>query len=289
MYRPRKSSELRIGNGCRSERHLETFVLAKFAEASNCTFEEMVRDAADDPHRWHQQYGNYKYAFLFAIKQRNIRKYYCGWSVFCRLAAGNIRFLLELVDDALTRHLASGTDVLAPVASDVQTHAAQNTGHKRLRDLESSSLSGARLTKLLLGLGRVLQVMALDPAGHAPEVNQFHVSDYGQDKETDRRVVELLTDGVTHLALVRYRANKLQESHDVRNWDYFIHPVFSAFFGFSHRQKRKMEVRAVELLALTGDDSASTIKTILKRQNRDSPSDLPEQMKLFSGYYAISS
>ena len=98
-----------------------------------------------------------------------------------------------------------------------------------------------------------------DPVGHAPEMNQFYVSVSEQDEDSVQSVAELLTEGVAHLALARYRGNKLQESSAVRKWDYAIHPVFSAFFGFSHRRKRKMQVGDIELLRLTGDHSASTL------------------------------
>src|SRR5205823_5327080 len=125
--------------------------------------------------KWHEQYENYKHAYLFAIRRgkRGIRKLFAGWRVFSLLAASNIRYLLELVDQALTGHLDESGDPTEPVSATVQTRAAQITGQKNLRELEGLSLSGAKLTRLLLGLGRIFQVMAEDPIGHTPEVNQF--------------------------------------------------------------------------------------------------------------------
>jgi hypothetical protein len=190
---------------------LETYTLKKRAEAENMTFAAKVQDAYTDQPRWHAQYENFKPAYLFTIRRgkRGIRKYYCGWNVFCHLAAGNIRFLLELVDEALTRQLADNTEASVPVTPDNQTRAAQETGNKNLRELEGLALSGAKLTRLLLGLGRVFQIMAANPIGHTPEVNQFHLSSANGDPEVRRRVEELLTEGVMHLALKRYRGSKL--------------------------------------------------------------------------------
>jgi hypothetical protein len=101
-------------------------------------------------------------------------------------------------------------------------------------------------------------------------------------------VEELLTEGVMHLALLRYRGSKLQEDSDIRQWDYAIHPIFAPFFGFSHRRKRKIELSDVDISGIV-DSPADTIRTILARQNRTSEDELPEQMQLFAAYYALPS
>ena len=268
---------------------LETYVLMKLAAVEKKTLAEKTTETCRDEDRWRQQYGNYRHAYLFGIKKgmSGIRKYYCGWDVYCHMAAGNIRFLLELVDDALTKHVNSGAEVGGPVSFEIQTRAAHSVGNRNLRDLEGLALSGARLTKLLLGLGRIFQVMASEPFGHTPEVNQFHFLEGTDNEDTQREVVRLLTEGVMHLALVRYRGTKPQELHDARQWDYAIHPVFSAFFAFSHRRKRKMNLADTELLALV-EQPAKAIKDILARQNRTAERKLPDQMGLFGSYYAVS-
>jgi hypothetical protein len=268
---------------------LEVYTLKQRADAEGLAVAAKLRDARSDEPRWQAQYDNFKHAYLFTIRRRKrgIRKHYCGWSVFCHLAAGNIRFLLELVDEALTRHLAENAETTAPVTANNQTKAAQETGNKNLRELEGLALSGAKLTRLLLGLGRVFQVMAENPVGHTPEVNQFHLESTNGDEQIRSRVEELLTEGVMHLALIRYRGSKLQEDSDIRQWDYTIHPIFASFFGFSYRRKRKIGLTDAELLGLVEAPSDS-IKAILTGQHRIIEDDLPEQMQLFAGYYAVS-
>jgi hypothetical protein len=90
-----------------------------------------------------------------------------------------------------------------------------------------------------------------------------------------------------HLALIRYRGSKLQEDSDIRQWDFAVHPIFAPFFGFSHRRKRKIELSDAELLGLI-DTPSQTIRAILTDQHRTFEDDLPEQMRLFAGYYAVS-
>ena len=210
--------------------------------------------ALRDGPKWRQQYGNFKYAYLFTIRRgkRGIRKHYCGWSVYCQLASSNIRFLLELVDQAFELH-ADSVFELCPVGPQDQTKAAQITGQKYLRELEGLSLNGAKLTRFLLGLGRVFQVMSENPVGHTPEVNQFQLSSDGEDGTRRSMVSELLKDGIMHLALRGYPASKLQELTDVRQFDYTIHPIFAPFFGFSHRRKRKIKLTDVDFSTLVNN------------------------------------
>jgi len=274
-----------------SRSDLELFTLSRRAEAENVSLEDKAQEAFADQGKWKSQYENYRYAYLFVIRprKRGIRKYYTGWKTYCALAANNIRFLLELVDQALTRQLNSGLAPLTPIEARVQTEAAQFTGHKNLRELEGLTIHGAKLTRMLLGLGRVFQVMAEDPVGHTPEVNQFNVTttdSLGLTPEESEQVDSLLRAAVMHLAILRYSASKLQEESDIKQYDFTVHPIYAAFFGFSHRRKRKIALSPRDVLDLVSDTPAA-VRAILNRQNRTQPEELPDQLRLFEGIYAL--
>lgn len=277
-----------VRSWCEAIHPLELFTLACRARAEGISPAAKVRDAMQDLVKWREQYDNYKHAYLFVIRRRKrgVRKYFAGWRVFCLLAASNIRYLLELVDQALTLHLDSGGDPLTPVKPEVQTRAAQATGQKNLRELEGLALNGAKLTRLVLGLGRVFQVMAEDPIGHTPEVNQFHLSAEVVDTDLHERVSTLFRDGIMHLALLRYPGSKLQEHSDIRQFDYAIHPIFAPFFGFSHRRKRKIEISEKDVWTLV-ENPTEAVGSLLRGQHRSVEEDLPEQMRLFADFYAI--
>jgi len=191
---------------------------------------------------------------------------------------------LELVDQAFVLHSNSVSE-LSPVPPATQTEAAQITGQKNLRELEGLSLQGAKLTRLLLGIGRIFQVMAENPIGHTPEVNQFHLSADVVDDHQRKRVAELIRDGIMHLALVGYPASKLQEFTDIRQFDYTIHPIFAPFFGFGHRRKRKIKLTDEEFAKLI-DTPQEAISKVLQNQRRIVDDELPEQLKLFKEFYA---
>lgn len=268
---------------------LEVFTLACRARAETMPLEDKAREAFKDRVAWRRQYDNYHHAYLFAIRPRKvgIRKYYAGWRTYCALASNNLRYLLELVDQALTRQLDSGGPLPGPVDVAVQTLAAQLTGQKNLQELEGLTIYGAKLTHMLLGLGRIFQVMAEDPIGHTPEVNEFKIerdADGERAQDEDKQVADLLQAAVMHLALLRYSASKLREDSDIKQWDFAVHPIFAAFFGFSHRKKRKISLSQEEMLMLVSDTSAG-VKTILQRQNRTEPEELPDQLQLFEAVY----
>ena len=172
-----------------------------------------------------------------------------------------------------------------PISVEVQTRAAQAVGRKNLSELEGLSVEGARLTKLLLGLGRVFQVLAEDPGGHAPEVNQFHMREDPSSDVLDERANEILRHAVMHLALVRFPGSKLMDERDTRAYDYMIHPVFAPFFAFSHRKKRKLQLSSSQVMQLI-ERPGFGIREVLSQNNRaDNIVPLPDQLELFGAFY----
>ncbi|HGM6678794.1 TPA: hypothetical protein ACKQAY_000182 [Stenotrophomonas maltophilia] len=256
---------------------LEQYCLFMLEDGSPTRVRELMRTTMDSSIA--DRLNNYKIPILFSLKQgkRGFRKYYCGWDVLCKLANGNIRYLLELVHRSIYLQLESGPS--SHVSIEAQTEAARLIGQKNLRELEGLSVLGGRMTKLALSLGRVFQVMALSPLGHTPEVTQFRLES-PPSVGGDRAAQELLEQCVMHLALVRRPGTKLQQSEDIRDYDYSLHPIFSAYFEYSYRQKRKMLLTSDDIISLS-EGKAEGIRAVLLRQNREgSIFGLPSQMDL---------
>lgn len=249
-------------------------------------FLKAVERYTDGERKIHERYENYKHSLLFALRRgkTGIRKHYAGWDVYTKLASGNIRFFLELVERSLIAHLHDEKPWGAPLALTTQTNTAIGVGRKNLDELEGLDVDGAKLTKLVLGLGRVFQIMAADPIAHAPEVNQFQIS--GTDSPADaERAAKLIRSAVNHVALVRMVGSKLSDPGETKDADYAVHPIFSAFFAFSYRKKRKMTLTSDQIISLV-DHPKTAIHEILKKSGRSETDDtLPEQMTLFEAYY----
>lgn len=264
------------------------FFIKYWAENNNKeSFPEGVLKWLNDPGEWKHRVTNHFYSSMFTMRKgkRGIRKYYSGWDTYLGLANGNIRYLLELVHAAILRQSEESGDVISQVSHELQTKAAEDVGRKNLSELEGLSVDGAKLTKLLLSLGRVFQVLAADPGGHTPEVNQFYLQ--GNESGSDNRVKSILDQAVMHLALVRQPGNKLTDETDTREYDYMVHPIFAPFFVFSHRRKRKIGISG-DMVIMLVESPRDAIKEILDRNNRFEEVSLPDQLQLFGSYYAES-
>jgi hypothetical protein len=255
---------------------LEVFFIDFLARSREGNFAALLDERDSEPAKWKDRINNHRYASLFTIRsgRSGIRKYYAGWDTLVLLASTNIRNLMELVAETLRLHLQNDGRFDQPVLPRIQTEAAQNIGRKNLVELEGMSRHGGQLVKLVLALGEVFQNLAASPWGHTPEVNHFHLPEH---EFVQPEAGDLIEAAVMHMALVRRTANK-QERIELKGHDYALHPIFSPYFVFSHRKKRKMNLEADQLLSLVKRPT-ETIRAILSSHNRDDSA--PTQFALF--------
>lgn len=253
------------------------------------TVSKLLAEWLNDRSKWENRLNNHFYASLFGIREGKIgiRKYYCGWDTLLALANGNIRYLLELVDTVLKDYLEeckSREDIVEypAISPAIQTYAAVKVGKKNLSELEGLSVEGAKLTKLLLSLGRIFGVMASKPLNQTPEANQFQIRFRAEDEESVNKIIR---QAIMHLALIRHSGNKLTDENSTKDYDYMIHPIFSAFFVFSHRKKRKITLNSNDLLSLVHHPQEGIKKVLESNRSQETSLDLPDQMQLFEGYY----
>lgn len=264
--------------------NLEVYFADYWAKSQASGIQESLESRQRSPKNWEVRFKNYSYPLLFTLRtgRVGVRKFYCGWRTYTLMAGNNIRYLLELVGQALVLQRQAGLPSAEPISPELQTEAAVLVGRKNLSELEGLSVLGAQLTKLLLGLGRVFGVLASEPSGHTPEITQFHIPDNAILGDAEA----LLNAGVMHLALVRSVSNKLS-GLDIKAYDYAVHPIYAAFFVFSHRRKRKMKLSPTQIVGIVTEPKL-VIGQILRQHNRIEDFPLPEQLRLFEGYYGIS-
>lgn len=246
---------------------LRQYLIKHWAEThpNDGTLEDVARDFVLNERVWHDRYGNYERQALFSLKagKPGIRKYYAGWDVLCRLAGSNIRYLLQLVEQGLLLGLEAGGRLGDPIDVRQQTSAARAVAEKNLRQLEGRSSDGAQLQRLALGLGRIFAALAERGAAGAPEVDQFQLAEGSIEAKSEERLERLLRQAVMTLALVRERSNKPQSESELRGGDlYSLHPLFSAYFVYSYRRKRKMKLPGQVLLGLI-DEPRRTLQAVL--------------------------
>ncbi|MEV7631900.1 hypothetical protein AB0N64_05745 [Microbacterium sp. NPDC089318] len=265
---------------------LSACLVGYWANSQSVPSTAVLHEALSDPRAWAQRVGNYSYAMLFTLRRglRGVRKYYAGWTTYCQLANGNIRLVLELAYQALNRHVAEARDPLSPVSFAHQTEAAADVGQATLRELQGQSGIGGQLTRLTLSLGRVFNVFAAAPEGHTPEVNQIRIES-GASVMRPRELDQLLAEAVANGCLIAFPGDKQERvSAQTKGYDYQLHPIFAPYFVYSHRRKRRVEMRADEILALSGEGAARAINEILQTRRGKTP-DLPEQLEFYTGFY----
>jgi len=263
---------------------LELYLVEFWARSQKLTLRDIFEERRQFPVSWSDRLGNYKAPLLFTLrgKRAGVKKYYAGWKTYTSMASCNIRYLLELVGQALLLQRQAGGQRGDPIPPDLQTRAAEIVGRKNLAELEGLSVHGAQLTKLLLGLGRIFEVLASQPEAHAPEVTQFSLPEDAPLGEAG----QLLSAAVMHLVLVRSVANKRMDL-DLKAYDYAVHPIFSAFFVFSHRRKRKLKLTPAQIVQLVREPRLA-MRQILRQHGRtENDAPLPEQLKLFEGFYSV--
>lgn len=257
-----------------------------WAQSKRRSLRAVLQDSVTAPEQWKNRLNNYGFAMLFTLRNRvsGTRKLYAGWSVLTQMADGNIRHLLALVAEALTRHVIGGNDLTTPVSAQLQTLAAEQVGERAVFELAGLHARGSEMMRLALSLGRIFGVMAADPYGHTPEVTQIRVDRSGLADGTS--LDDLLGAAVMHSAVIGFPGDKNSaRSGDTKEHDYELHPVFSAFFVYSYRSKRRISLAGHDILALASATPQGTVAKILRRNARNPSSDLPPQLELLTEFF----
>lgn len=272
----------------------EVYFLRYWESTGSESLLNLARDWKESPERWVTRIGNYGFASLFWLsvgrKGARIRKYYCGERVLLTLAGGNIRYFLDLLDTAINLQLAkdyvnenASVEALELVLSaQAQTLAAREVGKRRLNQIEGDADHGPQLKRLVLAIGKIFFERTRSPTRGTPEQNSFILSGNVDDME---RLGVLLSEGVGHLAFEVEARTKATSSVEIKDDEYRLHRIFSAFFEISHRKKRRTSFDAGKLLAVLDEKPARAIAALLDGQAQSSDESLPEQLAFFSGFY----
>lgn len=261
---------------------LSAYLVSYWAESQKSTHLACLREAIANTSSWSTRLANYQHSMLYTIRRRKrgTRKYYTGWTTYTKLADGNIRYLLQLVHEALQLQLQDHLDLSAPLSAEIQTRAATSVGGRVVEQLQGLAANGGDLTRLVLGLGRIFGVMAVQPHGHTPEVSQFRING-----TPDPHLEDLLRSAVMHLAVRRFPTDKMASvSGQIKDYSYQLHPIFAPFFVFSYRSKRRMNLSPWDIENLVRDP-INTIPEILRRSRRRIDKELPDQLMLFRGFF----
>jgi len=276
-----------LGDTLASKSKQELSFLKYWQESQGGSLVDLAADWMKNKTAWQTRIGNYAYASLFWLskgKGNRIRKYYAGERTLLALASGNIRYFLELIDEAIGKELplGQGVPVGFRLSAKSQTFAARDVGLRKLNQLEGLADHGVQLKRLVLAVGKVFFEMARTPSGKTPEVTSFVLNG---DPDDLGRLTELLSEGVGHLAFEAEPRTKPTSNLELRDEEYRLHRIFSAFFEISHRKKRRTVFSAGDLLAVLESKPAQAISRLLNGTEQSIEAHLPEQLAFFSAFY----
>lgn len=241
----------------------------------------IVRNAETNQTEWKGRVDNYRYASLFTItrgkKGETRRKLYAGSSTFLTLCGGNVRYLLELLDESVRLYVRERDDC-APdddvvIGWDIQTRSASIVAKRHLDQIQGLSNDGLRIARLVVSVGTVLGELMRNPGSRAPEQTGFVLT--GSPKDV-ANAQALLKEGCAILAFVGEPATKRTHGTETQQEEYRLHPILTPYFSASHRRKRRIRIDAGELLQAAEDfDGADALhQSITNRPIEDPQPDM---------------
>ena len=265
----------------------QVYFLKYWSEGSSVAIDALARDWRADPGPWGTRLGNYGYGSLFWLskgrKGARIRKYYTGARTFLGLAAGNIRYFIELIDESIhsvALDAPSAAKWNGAISPEHQTLAARAVGKRRLDQLEGLSEHGSEIKRLVLALGKVFFEFARDPVGKSPERNSFVL---GGEPDARTKALLLLQEGVSILAFEVTPRTKATTQREMRDDEFRLHPIFAPFFEYSHRRKRRCTFPAETLLEVLRNPAHALAQLIGHAPTE--VEELPQQLAMFTSFY----
>lgn len=231
---------------------------------------DLVAEAQNNKSAWTHKIENYRHASLFTITkgQKGVsrRKLYTGSKTFLTLSGGNVRYLLELLDEVVRVHLRDvrehreeGTAGEVSVDGIVQSRAAATVAKRHLDQIQGLSTLGWSLARLVRSVGTVFHELLRNPKNSAPEQTGFTLSG---ERDAIERAKSLLDEGCAILSFVSDEPTKLTHATETQQEEYRLHPILAPHFPISHRRKRRRQMDAALLLeAAEGVDGAKALLT----------------------------
>lgn len=230
------------------------------AERLDSPLDKVVDDLLANPDSWRNVVGNYGHLSLFALTRGlgsvALQKYYCGYGTYLHLCGGNIRYLLELLDEAAILHireLAKTRDehddrkeYVHQVPYDVQTRATVAVAKRHLDQIEGLSDQGLMIARLVRSLGTAFGALVREPRRKAPECMSFTLTGNPPTVDVVRSLIE---DGCSILAFVSETLTKRTDVGEQLDDEYRIHPLLTPHFRMPYRHKRRASISANLLFA----------------------------------------
>jgi len=183
---------------------------------------------------------------LYTFYQNKTCPYYAGFERFIILSQANIRHLLELCHQSIIEYekienFKSITIEIFSIPLELQTKAVRNTSKTQIDKIANLGKYGKDLQKIVIRLGKIFLLSQKRHSQSKSEVNQFTIKGYeihNSDEDGEKLINECKIWGI----LKEENNNKQTTDKDNARYLYILHPIFSPYFGISHRKKIKIDL-----------------------------------------------
>ena len=251
----------------------EAYLALHLSQRGLGNLSDIIAEARANDSAWARKIDNYRYASLFTITKGrrgvSLRKLYTGSKTFLTLSGGNVRYLLELLDEVVRIHLREAHDGTAERANTgetsidglIQSRAAMSVAKRHLDQIPGLSTRGFTLARLVRSVGTVLHELIRNPRNNAPEQTGFTLTG---EKAAIEQARSLLDEGCAVLSFVCDEPTKLTHPTETQQQEYRLHPILAPHFNISHRRKRRRRIDAALLIdaAESVDGASALLKSI---------------------------
>jgi hypothetical protein len=216
-------------------------------------------------------YGSY---LLFHEPLNRPCKFYSGYSTFCQLSKGNIRYVLELCYKSLIRRedQINSTDYLENLVVDpsTQAEAARQASKAFLEEVKTYGRLGNHLYTFVLRLGNLFHHAHKRLTQSEPEQNHFAIE---KVEITDAAALtSFLTEALKWSILFIEKSTKDKSESSTEFNEYILNPIYSPYFHISYRKKRKITLSRREFQTLaegSADQYNILLRSFLKKWELD--------------------
>lgn len=173
---------------------------------------------------------------------------FAGFDTIVLMSRGNVRHFLEMLHQAFLKLKDDQTDIPMLTVED-QADAVRAASLEFLSGVRGSGVFGNYLHALALSLGAIFKEKQRDVAQSEPEINHFSIG----DGEIGEKLQQYLSEAVKWSVLYETTETK-KKNVGVKNFDYVLNPIFSAYFQISYRKKRSIPIATEDILILLERD-----------------------------------
>lgn len=228
---------------------------------------------------------NRKHGAVFLLcKESKREKMYFGLDAYLALSSYNVRYFLELCEQAFRIAFIDDFYWDKSITPEIQSEAARYVSEYKIVDISTCEPYGHELRLFVQYLGQIFNKLHTleDSTLGEPEPNHFNTKDLSLPEQSRK---ELNSAVMCNVLLEGEPTKRKQSVLSPETIDYYLNRIYVPYFGISYRNQRKIQI-SVEVLnqLLSGDEAQakSGFRHFFKDLQGDLTEDLPKVARQIS-------